>query len=116
MVSILWNYQGLNPDDMSNRIVFQTERALTTTGGRHRAHRVAIAEWHRGGEGIFPAACGYYQGNRAGNGDLADPTQAIATGNDAAACNHLQRVQRADYPAGALGTRVFLNSNCLIMA
>ncbi len=30
VVSILWNYQGLNPDDMSNRIVFQTERALTT--------------------------------------------------------------------------------------
>jgi len=30
VVSILWNYQGLNPEDMSNRIVFQTERALTT--------------------------------------------------------------------------------------
>ena len=30
VVSIIWNYQGLNPDDMSNRIVFQTERALTT--------------------------------------------------------------------------------------
>jgi CzcA family heavy metal efflux pump len=30
VVSIIWNYQGLTPDDMSNRIVFQTERALTT--------------------------------------------------------------------------------------
>jgi CzcA family heavy metal efflux pump len=30
VVSILWTYTGLNPDDMSNRIVFQTERALTT--------------------------------------------------------------------------------------
>jgi len=30
VVSILWNYQGLNPEDMSGRIVFQTERALTT--------------------------------------------------------------------------------------
>ena len=30
VVSILWNYQGLDPEDMSNRIVFQTERALTT--------------------------------------------------------------------------------------
>ena len=30
VVSIIWNYTGLNPDDMSNRIVFQTERALTT--------------------------------------------------------------------------------------
>ena len=30
VVSIIWNYQGLNADDMSNRVVFQTERALTT--------------------------------------------------------------------------------------
>ncbi|MGD0514175.1 MAG: efflux RND transporter permease subunit [Terriglobales bacterium] len=30
VVSILWTYTGLTPDDMSNRIVFQTERALTT--------------------------------------------------------------------------------------
>jgi CzcA family heavy metal efflux pump len=30
VVSIVWNYTGLTPDDMSNRIVFQTERALTT--------------------------------------------------------------------------------------
>ncbi len=30
VVSIIWNYQGLDAQDMSNRIVFQTERALTT--------------------------------------------------------------------------------------
>jgi CzcA family heavy metal efflux pump len=30
VVSIIWNYQGLNAPDMSNRIVFVTERALTT--------------------------------------------------------------------------------------
>jgi CzcA family heavy metal efflux pump len=31
VVSILWNYSGLNPQEMSDRIVSQTERALTTT-------------------------------------------------------------------------------------
>lgn len=31
VVSILWNYSGLNPQEMSERIVSQTERALTTT-------------------------------------------------------------------------------------
>src|SRR5947209_5273355 len=31
VVSILWNYGGLNPQEMSDRIVSQTERALTTT-------------------------------------------------------------------------------------
>ena len=30
VVSVIWNYQGLDAEDMSNRIVFQTERALTT--------------------------------------------------------------------------------------
>ncbi len=30
VVSIIWNYQGLNAHEMSDRIVFQTERALTT--------------------------------------------------------------------------------------
>jgi multidrug efflux pump subunit AcrB len=31
VISIIWNYTGLNPTEMSNRIVSQTERSLTTT-------------------------------------------------------------------------------------
>jgi multidrug efflux pump subunit AcrB len=31
VVSIIWNYNGLTPEDMSDRIVNVTERALTTT-------------------------------------------------------------------------------------
>src|SRR6266436_3410469 len=31
VVSIIWNYNGLVPQDMSDRIVSITERALTTT-------------------------------------------------------------------------------------
>jgi len=31
VVSVLWNYSGLSPQEMSDRIVSQTERALTTT-------------------------------------------------------------------------------------
>jgi multidrug efflux pump subunit AcrB len=31
VVSIIWNYNGLEPEEMSNRIVYVTERALTTT-------------------------------------------------------------------------------------
>ena len=31
VVSVLWNYNGFSPEDMSNRIVFQYERILTTT-------------------------------------------------------------------------------------
>ncbi|HET7439770.1 MAG TPA: efflux RND transporter permease subunit [Terriglobales bacterium] len=31
VISILWNYSGLNAQEMSDRIVYQTERSLTTT-------------------------------------------------------------------------------------
>jgi multidrug efflux pump subunit AcrB len=31
VISIIWNYAGLVPEDMNNRIVYVTERALTTT-------------------------------------------------------------------------------------
>ena len=31
VVSIIWNYTGLNPTEMANRIVSVTERTLTTT-------------------------------------------------------------------------------------
>jgi len=31
VVSIIWNYSGLIPKDMSDRIVYVTERSLTTT-------------------------------------------------------------------------------------
>jgi multidrug efflux pump subunit AcrB len=31
VISVLWNYTGLSPEEMSNRIVYQYERVLTTT-------------------------------------------------------------------------------------
>src|SRR5580704_17961701 len=31
VVSVIWNYNGLVPEDMSNRIVSVTERSMTTT-------------------------------------------------------------------------------------
>ncbi len=31
VISVIWNYTGLSPDEMSNRIIYQYERVLTTT-------------------------------------------------------------------------------------
>ena len=31
VVSIIWQYSGLSPDEMANRIIYQSERSLTTT-------------------------------------------------------------------------------------
>ena len=59
VVSILWNYTGLNsaghgqPDRDAYRANSHHD------GGRHRAQRIAIPERDRGGKGIFPAARKY---------------------------------------------------------
>src|ERR1700756_3279594 len=31
VVSVIWNYQGMSPEELSNRIVLPFERSLTTT-------------------------------------------------------------------------------------
>src|SRR5271170_6352859 len=31
VISVIWNYTGLSPEEMSNRIIYQYERVLTTT-------------------------------------------------------------------------------------
>src|ERR1700683_3832720 len=31
VVSVIWNYTGLSPEEMSNRVIFNFERSLTTT-------------------------------------------------------------------------------------
>jgi multidrug efflux pump subunit AcrB len=31
MVGVIWNYSGMSPDDMSRRVLFVSERAMTTT-------------------------------------------------------------------------------------
>ena len=107
VVSILWNYAGLNAQDMSNRIVTLTERDADHDGGRHRAQRIAIAERHRGGEGILPASRQYRKGDRADHRYLANPAAPAAAGDDAAAGHHLQRLHRADSAAGLVGAKAF---------
>jgi multidrug efflux pump subunit AcrB len=31
MVGVIWNFSGMSPDDMAKRVLFVTERAMTTT-------------------------------------------------------------------------------------
>jgi multidrug efflux pump subunit AcrB len=36
VVAVIWNYNGLMPSDMSGRVVYYSERALTMTVGNIR--------------------------------------------------------------------------------
>ena len=42
VVSVVWNYAGLSPEEMEKRIVTIFERVHDHHGQRYRAHRVAV--------------------------------------------------------------------------
>ncbi len=100
VVSIIWNYNGLLPEDMSDRIVSVTERALTTTVDNiehiesQSLYGIAVVK-------VFPAADREYSaGHCADHSNLSDPTQAVACGNNAASYSCLQRIECARTPIG----------------
>ena len=84
VVSIIWNYNGLVPEDMSDRIVSVTERALTTTVDNiehiesQSLYGVAVVKVF-----LQPNA-NVATGHCADYGDFSDPAPAVARGNDAA--------------------------------
>ena len=107
VVSIIWNYTGLNAQEMSDRIISVTERTLTTTVNdiehieSQSLNGIAVVK-------IF------FQPNAKLERAIAQVTaisqtqlSAIAAGNHAAADHQLQRVQRADSAAGALRRQAF---------
>src|ERR1700675_1762646 len=64
VVSVIWNYTGLSPEEMSNRIIFNYERSLTTTVNdiehieSQSLSGIAIVKifFHQGVQGANPAA------------------------------------------------------------
>ena len=102
VVSVVWTYNGLLPNDMSGRVIYFYERYLTRAGRRHRAHRIAIAQrlWRR--QNLLPEERRHCRRVGAGDGRLADRTQAPAPRHHAALCAELQRFERADPAARAI--------------
>ena len=72
VMSVIWNYGGLQPDDMEKRIVNNFERFLTTTVNdiEHVESQsltgIAVIKIY------LPAGREHRRGDRAGHGDLAD--------------------------------------------
>src|SRR5579871_5142625 len=56
VVSVLWSYDGFDAEQMANRIVSITERALTTTVDNIQ-HIESIANRQGRGQNILPAQC-----------------------------------------------------------
>ena len=54
VVSVVFSYTGLPPDDMAGRIVTFYERALSTSVNDIRAHRVAVDSRLRDHQDLLP--------------------------------------------------------------
>ena len=53
VVSVVWTYTGLLPNDMSGRVIYYYERYSDRPSRRYRAHRVAIAQQLRRRQNIL---------------------------------------------------------------
>ena len=105
VVSIVWNYTGLSSQDMSNRIVSITERALTTLVDdiehieSQSLNGVAVVKV------FFQPHANIERAIAQVTAISSDPTAATAAGNHAASGHHLQRFKRADSSTRSFRTK-----------
>ena len=89
IVSALWNYGGLTPEDMANRIVSGYERNLTTTVNNIEHIESQTLTGIADRKNLFPTGHKHCSGHRRGSRLHRTGPTADASGNDSAACNHL---------------------------
>ena len=102
VISVVWTYNGLPPNDMSEPHHLFLRAHLTAQVGDIEHHRVAVADRLRRRQDLLPEERQHLRGAGAGDGRLADGAQASAAGHHAALCAELQRLQRADPAARAV--------------
>jgi hypothetical protein len=106
VVSIIWNYSGLNSQDMSNRIVTLTERTLTTTvddiehSESQSLNGIAVVK-------VFFQPNANISKAIAQITAISDAVAPVATRDDAATGDHIQRLHGADSAASLVGTEAF---------
>ena len=98
MVSVVWKYTGLSAQDISERIVYITERALTTTVNNIEHIESQSMNGMAVVKDFLSAARESVCRHRPGDRDFADAIAPIARGHYAAADHQLQRFHRS-YPA-----------------
>ena len=102
VIAVIWQYTGLQPDQMSGRIATPFQRALTTTVNdiEHIEANSYV------GVGIikvfFQSNVGYSYRQCPGHGGLPDFAETVAARHHAAADPELQRLDCADHPAGVV--------------
>ena len=85
VVSVIWTYIGLAPDDMSGRVVYPYELALTTLVNDIEHIELQNFFSYRRHENLFPAQCEDRPCRGAGFGGLANRSKKPAARHKPAA-------------------------------
>ena len=103
VIAVIWQYTGLQPDQMAGRMTTQFQRALTTTV--NDIEHIEATSYN--GLGIIKV---FFQPNvdiRIANAQVTAVSQTLLKQmppeRDAAADPQLQRLDRSDHPARAVG-------------
>ena len=114
VVAAVWSYNGLSPEDMSGRVIYYYERTLSSSVN-DIAHIESQSMFGYGVVKIF------FQPNVNINAALAQVgaasqtvLKALPAGINAAAGAGIQRLQRADPPAGAVQHQPCRRRGCSI--
>ena len=100
VVTVVWGYTGISPNDIANRIVTISERAMTTTVNDIE-HMESSSYTGVAVERLF------FQPNvkidlayRPGHGDFADAAASFSAGHISAQRRQVRRFERAHSAAG----------------
>ncbi len=115
VISVVWTYTGLLPNDMSGA-------SSTTTSARSprrsatSSTRIAVARRLRRRQDLLPEERRHRRRDGAGHRGLADGAEAPAARHHAALCALLQRLQRAHPAARAVEQEIARRCSCSIRA
>ena len=85
VVSVIWGYTGLPPQEMERRFVTISERAMNTTVNDIEHQGIDLVPGYRCDQGFLSAQRQDRAGCRAGYGDQPDAAQDFPAGRHAAA-------------------------------
>ena len=100
VISVVWGYTGLSPDDMAGRIISPYERVLSTTVNDIEHIEFAVVSWHGRCQNLLPAERQHQCRSGAGHIDFANHSETASRGSHAADHSGLQRLERSDHPVG----------------
>jgi len=106
-ISLVWTYNGLQPQEMELRITGNVG-AASPAGQRRRAHGITITSRHCRYQGVFPAERKYSDGPRADRRYRANVFAFLAAGNNAAA---VIIYSASTVPSFRLASRAILSAN-----